>query len=151
MTITTRTLLLALHIAAAASWLGADVVLHLISPRLRRDPATALGWARVEVFLHDRYYAIVAVVILVSGIALVQDGGWKWGSGFIWVGVAAIVGGATLGGGGLGGLAKRRVAALEDGDAAGAAAVDRPFRLIGLLVTALPVVTVLAMVGKWGV
>lgn len=151
MNLTTRTVLLFLHISAAACWLGADVVLHVISPRLRRDPAASLPWARVEAFLHERYYAVVVLVLFASGVGLVQDGGWSWGSGFIWVGITAVVGGATLGGGGLGTLAKRRLAALEADDRAGADAVERPFVRLGLVVTLLPIVTILAMVGKWGV
>lgn len=147
----TRTLLLALHIAAVACWLGADVIVHLLTPRFERDPAVAPAWARTQVWLHDRYYALVAVVILATGIALVEHGNWSWKSEFIWVGIGAIVLGASLGGGGLGTFSKRRVAALEAGDATTAAAYSRKLQVLGVVVTLVPIVTILAMVGKWGV
>lgn len=50
-----RTLLLTLHIAAA-SWLGADVLVPALTPRLERDPSAAPAWARAQVWLHNRYY-----------------------------------------------------------------------------------------------
>ena len=101
------------------------------------------------VWLHDTYYAVVGVTILVTGAALVQKSGWSWSSGFIWVGVGAVVGAAVLGGGGLGSLAKKRLAALEAGDAAGAGAARRRSLPLGLLVSALPLVAIFAMVEKW--
>jgi hypothetical protein len=147
----TRTLLLALHIAAAASWLGADVIVHALTPRFERDsPAVATAWVRAQVWMHDRYYATVAVVLLASGILLVLDGDWSWSSDFIWVGVGAVVLGAALGGGGLGSLSKRRLAALEAGDAETAEATSRKLRGLSVVVTLLPIVAILAMVDKWG-
>jgi hypothetical protein len=147
----TRTLLLALHIAAGASWLGADVLVHVLTPRLERDNTeVATAWARAQVWLHDRYYAVVAVVLLVTGVLLVLHGHWSWSSDFIWVGVGAVVLGAALGGGGLGSLAKRRLAALESGDETTAADTSRKLRGLGVVVTLLPIVAILAMVDKWG-
>jgi hypothetical protein len=148
--VTTRTLLLTLHVALAAGWIGADFVVHVLSPRLYREaPATQLSWARQIEWLHAKYYAAVVVLLLITGVLLVLDGDWSWSSGFIWVGVGAIVGGATLGGGGLGSLAKKQVAGLEAGDAAAVAAARKSMVPLSLLVTALPIITVLAMVDKW--
>lgn len=83
-----RTVFLTLHIAAIASWLGADVVLHAMRHRWQKEsPEAANAWARMQFWLHDRYYAVVAVAILVTGVALVQHGHWGghrsssgWGS-----------------------------------------------------------------------
>lgn len=147
---TTRTLLLTLHIASVTAWLGADILQYVIAPRLERaEPAVALAWTRVQVMLHDRYYAVVAVLILITGVLLVLDGSWSWSSGFIWVGISAIVGGAILGGGGLGGLAKKRLAALEAGDAATVSTIAKRYLPLSLVVTALPLIALLAMVDKW--
>lgn len=147
----TRTWLLALHIATAASWLGADVLVHVLTPRFDHgSPEVATAWTRAQVWLHDRYYPAVAVVLLATGVALVLQGDWSWSSDFIWVGVGAIVLGAALGGGGLGSLSKRRLAALESGDAVAAAAAGRQLRPLSVVVTLLPIVAILAMVGKWG-
>ena len=104
----------------------------------------------MQFWLHDRYYVVVAVLILASGIALVQDGHWGWSSKFIWVGVATIVAGVTLGGIGLKGMAKKRVDALDASDTQTAAAVDRRALPIELSLTAFVLVTVVAMVHRWG-
>lgn len=145
-----RTILLTLHLISVTEWLGADILQYALTPRLDREsPAVAVAWSRQEYWLHDRYYAVIAVLILATGIGLVIDGDWSWSGWFIWVGIGAIVGGATLGGGGLRSLAKRRVAAYESGDVAGAAAVRRKGFPLQLVVTAIPVVTVLAMVKRW--
>ncbi len=147
---TTRTLLLTLHVALAAAWIGADFAVHVLSPRLYEEStATQTSWARQILWLHEKYYAVVAVLILVTGVLLVLDGDWSWSSGFIWVGVVAIIGGATLGGGGLGSLAKQQLAGLESGDSAAVAAARSRMVPLSLVVTALPVITVLAMVDKW--
>jgi hypothetical protein len=147
---TLHTVLLASHIVCVAAWLGADIVQYVVVPRLDREGSTvATAWARQELFLHERYYALVAIGVLVTGIAMLVDGPYTWRSWFVWVGVLAIVGGATIGGGGLGGLAKRRLAALESGDEATATKARRKMIPLQYLVTALPVLAILAMVQHW--
>jgi len=59
------------------------------------------------------------------------------------------VGGATLGGGLLGSVSKKRLAALESGDAAVAAETKQRTFMISLVLTALPLIAILAMVDKW--
>ncbi len=146
----TRNVLLTLHIAAVTGWLGADILRYVISPRLAREsPEVVTAWARQQVWLHDVYYAVVAVVIAVTGVALVLHGHWSWSSTFIWVGVGAIVLGATLGGGGLGSIAKQRLAALEAGDPAAAHAAERRQLPLALIVSALPLIAIFAMVQRW--
>jgi hypothetical protein len=148
---TIRTILLTLHIAAIASWLGADVVQHAMRHRWQKEtPEATKAWARMQFWLHDRYYVVVAGLILVTGIALVQDGHWGWSSTFIWLGIATIAAGATLGGIGLKTLAKRRVESFEAGDMQGAAAAERRALPIELLLTAFVLLSVAAMVQKWG-
>jgi hypothetical protein len=149
--VSVRTLLLALHVTAIASWLGADVVQHAMQHRWDHESHEAMtAWARMQFWLHDRYYAVVAVLILLTGIALVQQGHWAWKSGFIWVGISAIAAGGTLGGVGLKGLAKRRLTALETGDAEGATTASRRALPIEIILTGWVLVTVVAMVHKWG-
>jgi hypothetical protein len=146
-----RTILLTVHITAIASWLGADVLQHAMRHRWSREPQVAnVAWARMQFWLHDRYYAVVAVVILASGVALVQDGEWAWSSGFIWVGIGTVVAGATLGGIGLKGLAQKRADALAAADTDAATAAARRALPIEVVLTALVVITVVAMVHKWG-
>ncbi|MDP1795445.1 MAG: hypothetical protein Q8K63_15000 [Acidimicrobiales bacterium] len=148
----TRNLLLTLHISAVAAWLGADLVQYVVVPRLRSAGRDAeMAWSEAVAFLHARYYAIVAVVILFSGIALVVEGDWPLrDSRFIWVGVAAILLGGGLGGGRLGPLAKKRLEALQANNADAVAAVDRQAKPIEIFLSLTVVVTILAMVSKWG-
>ena len=147
-----RTVLLAMHITAIASWLGADVLQHAMRHRWSHESHEAVtAWARMQFWLHDRYYAVVAAVILLTGIALVQHGHWGWTASFIWVGISAIVAGATLGGIGLKALTKRRLTALETGDAQGATAASRRALPLEIILTAWVLVAVVAMVHKWGV
>ena len=146
-----RTLFLAVHIAAIASWLGADVMQHAMRHRWREEgPPAAEAWARMQFWLHDRYYAVVAGIILVTGILLVQDGEWGWSSTFVWVGMATIVAGATLGGIGLKGSAKKRLEALQANDIRAATEAERRALPIEIFLTGFVLVTVVAMVHKWG-
>ncbi len=148
---TSRTILLTLHIAAIASWLGADMLQYAMLGRWRKESVEGqAAWARMQFFAHDRYYAAVAVLILLTGLGLVFDGDWSWGSNFIYVGLGAIVLGGVLGGVGLKGLAKKRVDALEAGDVAAAEAAHRRALPIELFLTAYVLVTILAMVKRWG-
>jgi hypothetical protein len=147
---TTRTLLLFVHIAAAAAWLGADFVQYGLAPRFERQgPAAAAAWARAEVWLHQRYYAAAVAVLLASGVLLVLDDDWSWSSGFIWVGIGAVVVGAGLGGGRLRPLAEQKADAREAGDEQAARAVHRRMVPVQVAVTLAPLVALLAMVDKW--
>jgi len=148
---TGRTLLLSLHIAAIASWLGADVLQHAFRRRWERESLDAAkAWARMQFWMHDRYYAVVAIVILVTGIALVVEGEWSWSSNFILIGLATIVAGGALGGVGLKGLARKRLDALESGDTAAADAAYKRAVPIEIMLTLFVLVTIVAMVHKWG-
>ena len=52
----TRTILLSVHITAIASWLGVDVLQHAMRHRWRKESPEAAGaWARTQFWLHDRY------------------------------------------------------------------------------------------------
>ena len=147
---TTRTVLLTLHIISVTGWLGADILQYAVVPRLHREgPAVQLAWARQEHWLHSRYYGIVVLFILATGVGLVLDGDWSWSAWFVLVGLGTVVAGGLLGGVGLKGLAAKRVAALESGDTAAAEATRRTMLPVQLLTTALPALTVLAMVKRW--
>lgn len=146
----TRTLLLALHIAGVSAWLGANFVQLVLSPRFARGPAdVAAAWTRQTIWLGERYYNAAGALIVASGVLLVLDGDWSWGSGFIWVGVGVVAIGGALGGGAFGPLAKRRAAALEAGDQAAADAAQGRIIPLAVLDTALVLTAVLAMVEKW--
>lgn len=147
---TTRTLLLALHISGVAAWLGANFVQLVLSPRFARGPAdVAAAWTRQTIWLGERYYIASGVLIPVTGVLLVLDGDWSWGAGFVWVGISVVVIGAVMGGAVFGPLAKQRVTALEAGDEPAAASVQRRIMGFAVLDTVLILTAVLAMVHKW--
>jgi protein-S-isoprenylcysteine O-methyltransferase Ste14 len=148
---TVRTILLSIHIAAVAAWLGADVLVHVLAPRFEgagTPTEVATAWARAQVMLHERYYAAVVVVIVLSGVGLVQHEHWGWGSWFIWVGIGAVVLGASMGGIGLRSLWQRRLAALESGDRDDQG-LRRKIDGLSILVSLVPIIAIRAMVGKW--
>jgi hypothetical protein len=148
----TRNLLLLLHLGGVAAWLGANLVQLVLTPRFAKGPAEVdVAWARQTIFLGERYYTAAGGVIGVTGVLLVLDGDWGWGSGFIWVGAAVIAIGAVMGVAFFAPLAKRRIAALESGDPAGASAAQGRIIPLALLDTALVLTAVLAMVDKWQV
>jgi hypothetical protein len=146
----TRTILLAVHIASAGAWLGANLVQLVVTPRLDRESAdVAAAWTRQQQLLGQRYYGPVGVLIALTGILLVLDGDLSWGSGFLWVGVTVVVLGAVMGVALFTPLADRRLAALQEGDRPAATGALRTTVRLALLDTALVVVAVLAMVDKW--
>ena len=146
----TRTVLLVLHISGVAAWLGANFVQLALSPRFAKGPAdVAAAWTRHTIWLGERYYNAAGTVIGVTGVLLVLDGDWSWGSGFIWVGISVITIGGFMGGLLFGPLAKKRVAALESGDIAVADAAQARIIPLALLDTALILTAALAMVDKW--
>jgi hypothetical protein len=148
--VTTRTLLLSLHIAAVAAWLGANFVQIAVSPRFARErPEVAAAWNRQQMWLGQRYYSLAGAVIAISGVLLVLDGDWSWSGKFIWVGIAVIVIGGVMGVAAFTPLAEKSLTALEAGDAPAAAEVNRRVTALALLDTALVLTAILAMVHKW--
>jgi hypothetical protein len=146
----TRTVLLVVHITGVGSWLGANAVQLLLSPRFARASTdVAAAWTRQIVWLAERYYVVVGAVIGITGVLLVLDGDWSWSSGFIWVGVTVLVIGAVLGVAVFGPLARARADALDSGDRDRADTAQRRIVPFGIVDTALVVVAIAAMVHKW--
>jgi hypothetical protein len=147
---TTRTLLLVLHIGGVGAWLGANFLQLVLVPRFDREqPAVAAAFTRQLIWLGERYYNVAGGVIAITGVLLVLDGDWSWSAGFVGVGITVIILGGVLGVAVFAPLAKRRLAALEAGDVAEAGAVQGKILRFALLDTALILTAVLAMVDKW--
>ncbi len=148
---TSRTIVLALHITGVAAWLGANFVQAVLTPRFAKERADiAAAWTRQTIWLGERYYTAVGALIGITGVILVLDNDWDWSDKFIWVGVTVIVIGAVLGVAVFGPLAKQRVAALEAGDEAAAGATVGKIIPFAILDTVLVLLAVVAMVHKWG-
>jgi len=146
----TRTLLLVLHITGVAAWLGANLVQLALTPRFAKAPdAVAAAWTRQTIWMGERYYNIAGGLIATTGVLLVLESDWSWGSGFIWVGAAVVTIGGVLGVFHFGPQANTRAAALEAGDTAVANRALGRILPAAVLDTALVLTAVLAMVDKW--
>ena len=145
----TRNLLLLVHITAVAAWLGANFVQFVLAPRFRRrGAAEAKAWSEAARFMGRRYYNVAGVLVGASGVFLVLDGDWGW-HGFVLVGIATVVIGATLGVAVFEPLLGQEAAALERGDTPAVARAQHNVVSVAFLDTALLLVTTLAMIDKW--
>lgn len=148
-----RTLALWLHILGAGVWLGANITLAVVGPRLARDRGAVLPWLRAVEAASGPIYGVASVLIIITGVTLVliSDGAYTFGSAFVGIGIAVVlVGGATAG------LVfskktKQMIGMLEaDGDPASIEPIYRSIGVWGTVDTLLVVFAVLAMVAKWG-
>ena len=145
----TRNLLLLVHIAAVAAWLGANLTQFVVAPRLRRaGSAEALAWSNAARFLGQRYYNVAGIVVGASGVLLVLDGDWHW-RGFVLVGIAMIGIGATLGIAVFEPLLKKEAAAIEACDVTKLTTTRHSITSVATLDTVLLLITMLAMIDKW--
>ena len=148
-----RDVMLFLHIVAAMAWIGAALREMAADGLVARSSAVVrAATARITVEMGRRIYGPAAGVVLVSGIWLVTlNDAFSFGSAFVSIGFLAIIVGIAFGPGIYGRRWQRAAELHEAGDTAGAEQVEesmRPFRWIEIVVL---LVTVLAMVMKWGI
>ena len=145
-----RNLLLSLHIVGVAACLGANLVGFVLTPLLARHGAeVAAAWASSVSTLARTYYNSAGVVVGVTGVLLVQHTGYGWGSGFVAVGISALVVGAALGIAVFAPTGDRLAASLRGGDERTAARLKARTTRFLCVDTAVVLVTVLAMVARW--
>jgi hypothetical protein len=149
--VTFRNVILTIHIAGAAAWLGANFVQTVLAPRFAKaSNEVAAAWTRQTIWLGERYYSVVGALILISGVVLVIDGDWRWSTRFIVLGIATVFIGGILGLAVFAPLAQKRLDALEAGDEAAAASAMQRIIPWAVFDTVLVLLTVLAMVDRWG-
>lgn len=145
--------LLTLHILGAATWLGANVALLFLGRRYSTagGEVAAAHW-RSSGAMGKLVQTPAAIVILLTGIALILtgDGGIGFGSTFVSIGFAVIIIGAILGMAVFGPRSEQAAALHESGDGNQAAKVVSRLYATATLDTALVVLAIAAMVGKWG-
>ena len=146
------TFLLFLHILGAAAWIGAALKETLEKPLVHaRSAAERAAWFRDQNKLATRLYIPAAVLVLVTGILMVIDNeAVGFGTTFVSIGFFMVIFGAAVGGGLLGNRAEQAAAHLDRGDIAAADAVEAKTRPIELVDVGLLLVTLAAMVWKWG-
>ncbi|MEZ5138712.1 MAG: hypothetical protein R2702_14035 [Acidimicrobiales bacterium] len=140
-----RNLLLLVHVASAAAWLGANLVQLVLTPWFVAREAAAGAWFEATGFLARRYYNVAGIVLGVTGVLLVLEVGYAWSSGFIAVGIGVIAIGAVLGIRFFHPEAERLAAAAGRGERPDA----RRYLQVALLDTVLVLTAVLAMVSGW--
>ena len=148
-----RDALLIIHILGVATWFGANMVQMFVTPRMSRTgDAAAAEWQRTVVAMGKMLYPVAAVAILLTGFGLVgtSDGAFSFSDTFVIVGIVMVVIGAVLGVAILGPQGEKAAAAYTSGDGASGTAIVRKIAGVGALDTALLIVTVSAMVMKWG-
>jgi hypothetical protein len=147
-----RDILLALHIAGAGTWLGANMV-QAVAPSMaaKQGPAAAAGWFRVAAGLSTRLYMPAAIVLLATGIwmVLINDA-YGFGTLFVTIGFAVIVIGTLLGIFVFERGSVRAADAIDSGDQAAVKAARGRLAGFGILDTVLILFTITVMVLRLG-
>ena len=146
-----RTFLLSLHIVAVAAWLGGNLVQMSLLPFFEREEhAVAAAWHRASGWMARVYYTVAGIVITVTGIALVIRGDIPWSAGFVSLGLATVIIGGILGVLFFGPTSRQAVLAHAAADPVAVRRVRQRFTVGALIDTSLVVLTVVAMVHRWG-
>lgn len=147
-----RTLLLVIHIIGVAIWLGANGVLAFTGPRVASagDEVRA-WWAQNQGAMARVLYNVAGIAVLVTGVLLVVDSdGYEFSDAFVSVGFAAVIIGAVLGMAVFGPGTRKLSDAIHRNDASAERSLTSRLTAFGILDTLVLVVTIVAMVAKWG-
>lgn len=77
------------HISAAVVWIGGAVVAQVFGILAKRsgDPARSAAFGRDLAFIGPKVFMPSALVVLITGVLLTEDGNWDWSEPFIWLGI----------------------------------------------------------------
>ena len=147
-----RDILLVVHIAAAGTWLGANVLQAMVPSLAARQSSQAVaGWYRVTAVLSTRLYMPVGILLLITGVWMVLDNeGYSFADGFVSIGFAAIVIGALLGKFVFEPGSERAAQAIESGDKVAIKAASGRIAAFGTVDTLVLLFTMTAMVLQLG-
>jgi len=143
--------LLTLHILAAGTWIGANVVQFVVTPRVGGAGAeVAAHWHRTAVSLGLKLYTSAAILLVITGFGLVgvSDGLYEMSDPFVSLGFLTVIVGAALSMRVFAPLGRRIADTYERGGDTGP--LERRRATLAGVDTLLVVVTVAAMVAKWG-
>lgn len=146
-----RDIMLVLHIVAAGTWLGANVLQAMVpGMAAKQSVEAAAGWFRVAGQLSKRLYMPAAILILITGIVMVlQDDSYAFENLFVVVGFGMIVLGAVLGIFVFDPGSKAAAEAVESGDESRIKATSSRLATFGAIDTLLLLFTITAMVLRW--
>ncbi len=144
---------LVVHIAAVAAWLGANFVQGYMASRTRKaGAAERRWWVETQGAMARVYYSVAGMLVLITGIVLVLDDErpGEFSSTFVSIGFAAIIIGIVLGVTVFGPGSRKIAAAIDQGDEATERSTDARLGIFGVIDSLVVLVTIAAMVGKWG-
>jgi hypothetical protein len=145
-----RDLLLVVHIASVAAWLGCNFTQLFLGPWFaRRGGEVAAAWYDAASRLASRYYNVAGTLLAVSGVLLVLKMEYAWSAGFVGVGITVVIIGGVLGTMFFAPTGKRLADLARDGDDAARRSLDRRYLAVACLDTLLVLAAVLAMVKRW--
>lgn len=147
-----QTVLLFIHILAAAAWFGTNVVQAVLNRRMADEPdAVAAKWLRATVLFGTRIYTPAAVLLLITGVWMVIiNPAYGFGAGFVTIGFAMVIVGAVLGARVFGPVGEQAAELREQGETDAAQPLYQRLQAFGLVDTTLLTVTIAAMVWRWG-
>ncbi len=148
-----RDILLILHILAAATWFGANVTQVVVTRKLTSGGgATAAAWMNSTVTMGRVLYMPAGIVAFVTGFGLVGVSSkvYQMESAFTIIGILMILVGVAFGIRIFGPAGREAAAAFEAGDTSKGQALVQKVATFGLIDTVLLLVTITAMVMKWG-
>ncbi len=147
--------LLTIHIIAAGAWLGANVVQFLVAPQVQKiGGSVAAGWHRTVEGLLRTLYMPASLLALITGVGLivaVDDSPYEMSDPFVSLGFLTVIVGSALGMAFFAPNSRKAAEARESGDDTLAASIESKLLIGGVIDMTLVIVTIAAMVGKWGV
>ena len=144
--------LLFIHILAAAAWFGTSVAQMVTNRRMAESSdEIAANWLRTVVSYGNSIYLPSALVLLATGIWMVAiDPTYGYGNLFVTIGFVMVVVGAVFGARIFGPLSERAAALRDEGKRDEAMPIYTRLRTAGMVDGLLLTVTIAAMVGRWG-
>ena len=78
-----------LHVSAAIVWIGGAVVAQVFGILAKRagDPVRSAAFGQDMAFIGPRVFMPAALVVLITGVILTEDGNWDWSEPFVWLGI----------------------------------------------------------------
>jgi hypothetical protein len=145
-------LLLTIHIASACAWLGASILQGLVMANLdTKSPAAASWWHTTTAGFTLKLYTPAAVLLAITGMTMIvrSDDVYSMGNAFVSIGFVTIIIGAAMGVKFFAPQARLAAAAYDAGT--DASAIESKIKMGGTFDIVLMLVTIFAMISKWGV
>lgn len=78
-----------LHFVGVIVWVGGAIAVQVFGALTARsgEPARSAAFGRDAGWVVRRVFLPASVLVLVSGIGLVQSRDWEWGEPFVWLGL----------------------------------------------------------------